>query len=87
MTARQGWDQAEFRCSRCPTRFTSTTEAQHTSRVQLHHAVHRIADTLVPLADLEPAEALTVAVDIARAMLDQAPGVVTLRLGIAVDCG
>lgn len=81
---KQGWESAEFSCGRCGARFTSTTEREHTARVQLHHSVHRVADTLMPLAGLDEPEALDVAKKMARAMVAGAPRHVRERLDVAV---
>lgn len=85
MRTRQGWATAEFLCGRCPTKFTSTTEREHIARVQLHHAVHRVADTLMPLAGLDEHAALEVAVQMARAMTEGAPRHVRERLDVAAQ--
>jgi hypothetical protein len=38
MTAQQGWDRAEFRCGRCGTTITATTEREYVNLVSGHKA-------------------------------------------------
>lgn len=81
--AKQGWDEAMFRCGRCGLFFISSTAREHTARVQLHHSIHHVADTLMPLAGLPEAQALEVAVEMARTMVARAPRHVRERLDVA----
>jgi hypothetical protein len=38
MSAQQGWDLAEFRCGRCGTTITATTEHEYVNLVSGHKA-------------------------------------------------
>ncbi|MEU6055372.1 hypothetical protein ABZ829_33705 [Streptomyces xanthochromogenes] len=41
-----GWDQAVFRCGRCGTEFTATTEADYLEVVGVHGDAHAVWDRL-----------------------------------------
>lgn len=69
------WDDLAFRCGLCGAAFTSTDARLHVVRVDLHVSVHELADLCEQLGDMSPADALRVAVDMARAVVAGAPRV------------
>ncbi|WUT01730.1 hypothetical protein OHA46_33780 (plasmid) [Streptomyces sp. NBC_00708] len=44
-----GWDQAVFRCGRCGTQYTATTEADYLKVVGAHGDAHAVWDRLNPI--------------------------------------
>ncbi|MFF3558296.1 hypothetical protein ACFYXL_33335 [Streptomyces tsukubensis] len=49
MTPACGWDQAVFRCGRCGTEHTATTEDDYLKAVGAHRDTHALWDRLNPI--------------------------------------
>ncbi|MFD4260743.1 hypothetical protein ACFWR9_24750 [Streptomyces sp. NPDC058534] len=49
MTPACGWDQAVFRCGRCGTEHTATTEDDYLKAVGAHRDAHVVWDRLNPI--------------------------------------
>lgn len=69
-----GWDDAEFRCGSCPTRFTAGDLQSWGTLVDLHEQVHEVADKLARMSGAEAAAMLPAAAAMVRAIaLDVQP--------------
>ncbi|MFJ4007730.1 hypothetical protein ACIPWL_30360 [Streptomyces sp. NPDC090023] len=44
-----GWNQADFRCGRCGTQHTTTSEADYLKTVGAHGDAHAVWDRLTPI--------------------------------------
>lgn len=69
-----GWDDAEFVCGRCPTRFHAGTLTEYVSLHEVHEQVHDAAEVLGRLGCVPARDCLRTAAALVRAVvLDVSP--------------
>jgi hypothetical protein len=75
----QGWDDAEFSCGRCPTRFHAGELQEFGTLVDLHDQVHDAAELLARLGGVPVGSCLSTAAAMVRAIvLDASPATVEM---------